>query len=62
MKVSGGLLVLPRLEPSDTRSIPCNNLDTDEIDDHRIQSDYKCTNGLQNLEGKNSVLGIASSW
>ena len=25
----------------------CNNLVTDEIDDHRIQSDYKCTIGLQ---------------
>ena len=25
-----------------------NNLVSDEIDDHRIQSDYKCTIGLQN--------------
>ena len=25
----------------------CNNLVTDEIDDHRIQSDDKCTIGLQ---------------
>ena len=40
----------------------CNNLATDEIDDRRIQSDYKCISGLQNLEGKNSVLGIASAW
>ena len=28
----------------------CNNLVTDEIDYHRIQSDYKCTIGLQNPE------------
>ena len=28
----------------------CKNLVTDEIDDHRIQSDYKYTNGLQNPE------------
>ena len=40
----------------------CNNLVTDEIDDHRIQSDYKCTIGLQNPEGKNSTLGIAYAW
>ena len=40
----------------------CNNLVTDEIDDHRIQSDYKCTIGLQNPEGKISALGIASAW
>ena len=40
----------------------CNNLATDEIDDHRIQSDYKCTIGLQNAEGKNSTLGITSDW
>ena len=32
----------------------CNNLTTGEIDDHRIQSDYKCTSELQNPEGKNS--------
>ena len=38
------------------------NLVTDEIDDHRIQSDYKCTSGLQNPEGKNSTLGIAYAW
>ena len=37
----------------------CNNLATDEIDDHRIQSDYKCTLGRQYPEGKNSTLGIA---
>ena len=36
----------------------CKNLGTDEIDDHRIQSDYKCTSGLQNPEGKKSVLGL----
>ena len=40
----------------------CNNLVTDEIDDHRIQSDYKCTIGLQNPEGKNSTLGVAYAW
>ena len=40
----------------------CNNLVTDEIDDHRIPSDYKCTIGPQNLEEKNSTLGIASAW
>ena len=38
------------------------NLVTDEIDDHRIQSDYKCTIGLQYPEGKNSTLGIAYAW
>ena len=32
------------------------------IDDHSMQSDYKCTIGLQNPEGKNSTLGIASAW
>ena len=32
---------------------------TDEIDDHKMQSDYKCTIGLQYPEGKNSTLGIA---
>ena len=40
----------------------CNNLATDDIDDNRIQSDYKCKSGLQNPEGKNSTLGIASEW
>ena len=40
----------------------CNTLVTDEIDDHRIQSDYKCTIGIQNPEGKNSTLGITSAW
>ena len=40
----------------------CNNLVTDEIDDHRIQSDYKCKIGLQYPEGKNSALGIAYAW
>ena len=40
----------------------CNNLVTDEIDDHRLQFDYKCTVGLQNPEGKNSTLGIAFAW
>ena len=40
----------------------CKILVTDEIDDHRIQSDYKYTNGLQNPEGKNSALGIAYAW
>ena len=30
----------------------CNNLATDEIDDDRIQSDYKCTIGLQYPKGK----------
>ena len=40
----------------------CNNLATNEIDDHRIQSDYKYKSELQNTEGKNSTLGIASAW
>ena len=40
----------------------CNNLATDEIDDHRIQSDYKCISELQYPEGKNSTLGIESAW
>ena len=35
---------------------------TDEIDDHIIQSEYKCTSGLQNPKGKNSTLGITSAW
>ena len=39
----------------------CNNLDTDEKDGDRIQSDYKCTSGLQIPEGKNSTLGLASA-
>ena len=40
----------------------CNNLSTDEIDGHRIQSGYKCSSGQQNPEGKNSTLDIASAW
>ena len=40
----------------------CKNLVAGEIDDHRIQSDYKCTIGLQYSEGKNSTLGIAYAW
>ena len=28
----------------------------------KIQSDYKCISGLQNPEGKNCTLGIASAW
>ena len=36
----------------------CKNIATVKIDDHRIQSGYKCTVGLQNPEGKNSVLGV----
>ena len=36
-------------------------LATDEIDDHKIQSDYKCAIGLENPRGKNSALGIASA-
>ena len=40
----------------------CKNLVTDEIDDHRIESDYKCTIGLQYPEGKNSTFGIAYAW
>ena len=40
----------------------CKNIITDEIDDHRIQSDCKCTVGLQYPEGKNSTLGIAYEW
>ena len=64
---------MDRLQPTkDVKTTPqmtrfrdaevCNNLFTDEIDDHRIQSDYNCTSGLQNPEGKNSALGIASAW
>ena len=30
----------------------CNNLATDEIDNQRIQSDYKCISGLQTPEGE----------
>ena len=48
--------------PQMTRFRDCKNLVTDEIDDHRIQSDYKCTIGLQNPEGKNSTFGIAYAW
>ena len=40
----------------------CNNMATGKIDDHRIQSDYKCTIELQIQKEKNSVLGIASAW
>ena len=40
----------------------CNSLVTDEIDDHRRQSDCKCTNGLQYPEGMISTLGIAYAW
>ena len=40
----------------------CNNLVTDEIDDHRIQSGYKCTIGLQYPERKHYTLGIAYAW
>ena len=40
----------------------CNNWLQIRIDDHRIQSDYKCKSELQNPEGKKSVLGIASAW
>ena len=40
----------------------CKNLATDEIDEHGKQSDNKCISGLQNSEGKNSTLGIASVW
>ena len=39
----------------------CNNLGTHEIDDHSVQSHYKYKSELQNPEGKNSVLGIASA-
>ena len=39
-----------------------NNLATDEIDEHRIQSGDKCIIGLQNPEGQNSTLGIAYTW
>ena len=57
--MDGGLFV--KTTPQMTRfrdAKVCNNLATYEIDDHRIQSDYKCTIGLQNSRGKNSVLGI----
>ena len=40
----------------------CNYWLQIRIDDHRIQSDYKYKSELQNPEGKNSVLGIASAW
>ena len=40
----------------------CNNWLQVRIDDHRIQSEYKCTIGLQNPEGKNSTLGISAWW
>ena len=40
----------------------CKNLATDEVDDHRIQSDCKCTIVLQHPEGENTTLGIASAW
>ena len=36
----------------------CNNWLQVRIDDHRIQSDYKCTIGLQNPEGKNLYLEL----
>ena len=64
----GGLLqptVCVKTTPQMTRfrdGKVCNNVATDEIDDHRIRSDYKCTSGLQNPEGKNSTFGIASAW
>ena len=37
----------------------CNNLATDEIDDHRIQSDYKCKSEFEKPEGKKFTFGIA---
>ena len=40
----------------------CNNLVTDEIDDQKKQSDYKFKIELQNPEGENSTLSIASAW
>ena len=43
-------------------AIVCNNWLQKRIDDHRIQSDYKYKKGLQNPEGKKSVLGITSAW
>ena len=39
-----------------------NNWLQKKIDDHRIQSDYKCKSRLQNSEGKIPTLGIASAW
>ena len=38
----------------------CNNLVTNEVDDHKLH--YKCTIGLQCLEGKNSTFRIAHAW
>ena len=41
--IDGGVKTTPQM----TRFLDakvCNNLVTDKIDDHRIQSDYKCTN------------------
>ena len=40
----------------------CKNWVTDVIDDHKIQSDYKCTVRLQYPEGKNSTHGVAYAW
>ena len=40
----------------------CNNWLQIGIDDHRVQSDHKYKSELQNPEGKNSTLGIASAW
>ena len=38
----------------------CHEWPQVRIDDHRIQSDYKYKSELQNPEGENSTLGIAS--
>ena len=38
----------------------CSNLATNEIDDHRIQSDFNMNCNIQ--KEKNSTLGIAYAW
>ena len=48
---TGGVKTTPQMTRFRDAKV-CNNLVTDEIDDHRIQSDYKCTIGPQNPKGK----------
>ena len=61
LQPTGGVKTTPQMTRFRDVKV-CNNLVTDEIDDHRIQSYYKCTIGLQCPEGKNSTLGIAYAW
>ena len=44
------------------RDVSVQKFDYNEIDDHRIQSDYKCTIGQQYPERKNSTFSIAYAW